>query len=762
MNQSIKILYVESNEQDARNFQRELGKTSLKAVFFTVRSSSEASLMSDNQSFDIVFLDYHLPGENGLALLKVLRNKVVPVPVVVVTNYADPKIAVQMMQAGASDYIPKSLLNAVGLEQCVRNSLRYSELEQVRDQVELSLKSAEEKLSTIVSNTPVILFSVNPKGEFTFAKGRNLGVFMPEGADLVGESVFDVFDGYDEFIHQMKIALTGNEVTQSLKFGDMVYQISCTPRFNKRGRLEEIVGIAYDVTKRAEAEESLMKAKLLAEQTSKAKQDFIANMSHEIRTPMNAIVGFANLLQDTKLSDVQKDYLQTIQLSGDNLLNLINDILDFSKIEAGKLIIEKEPFVLGETLLSLERVLKGKSDEKKVKLNLQVDADVPSQLIGDANRLYQVLMNLVSNAIKFTDKGSVTVRVQKVSEQENKVKLKFTVTDTGIGIPADKFDAIFDGFSQVSSGTTRKYGGTGLGLAIVRRLIHLQKGTIKVTSELRKGSTFEFELKYALGVEKEVALPAAIISNIDAKIFAGKKILLAEDNRMNQKLIQNLLAPLSVQLTLVDNGQAAVDIMENSDFDLLLLDIQMPILDGFEVATHIRKEVNGINAEMPILAMTAHAFKEEKEACYKAGMNAHISKPIQKQELLKVMQDLLNLSNSSEADVLDLSYLKSLSEGNDAFVREMLTIFSEDIPQLMAQLKVSMDAEDLKRVGQLAHKYRSPLSLLKLTRLEEIMKTMEHKVGEKVQLEEMKKLFEQACSLTSMALESVQREIENH
>ena len=760
MNKSIKILYVESNEQDARNFQRELGKTVLDTIFFTVRSAADALLMIDNQVFDIVFLDYHLPGENGISLLKVLRSR--GISVVVVTNYADPKIAVDMMQTGASDYIPKSLLTAVGLEQCVRNSLRYSELERVRDKVESSLKSAEEKLSTIVSNTPVILFSVNPKGEFTFAKGRNLGVFMPEGADLVGESVFDVFDGYDEFIHQMKIALTGNEVTQSLKFGDMVYQISCTPRFNKRGRLDEIVGIAYDVTKRAEAEESLMKAKLLAEQTSKAKQDFIANMSHEIRTPMNAIVGFANLLQDTKLNDVQKDYLQTIKLSGDNLLSLINDILDFSKIEAGKLIIEKEPFVLSETLFSLERVLKGKSEEKKIKLDIRVADDVPTRLIGDANRLYQVLMNLVSNAIKFTDKGKVMVLVEKKEEHENKVKLKFTVSDTGIGIPADQFDAIFDSFSQVSSGTTRKYGGTGLGLAIVRRLIHLQKGTIKVKSELRKGSTFEFEIKYALGKEKHTVESTTLPKEIDAKVFAGKKILLAEDNRMNQKLIQNLLAPFSVQLTIVDNGQAALDILECDPFDLLLLDIQMPIRDGFEVAEHIRKELKGEMAKIPILAMTAHAFKEEKEACFSAGMNEHISKPIQKQELFEVMQRLLNSNSRAEGVVLDLSYLKSLSEGNNAFVREMLTIFSEDIPELMRQLKIAVDAEDWKRVGQLAHKYRSPLSLLRLHRLEEIMTTMEYMDGEKIQIEEMKMLFKEAQCLTAMALESVQREIENH
>jgi signal transduction histidine kinase/DNA-binding response OmpR family regulator len=760
MEQLIKILYVEDNEYDARNFQRELEKSSLSTTLLTVNTIAEALNYAEKKEFDIVFLDYHLPGENGLSLLKTIRNKGFSIPVVIITNYADPQVAVEMMQSGASDYIPKSLLNTEGIEQCIRNSIRYSELEQVRKSVESSLKSAEEKLSTIISHTPVILFSVHPNGELTFAKGRNLGSIMPGGDELVGESVFEIFEGHDEFIGQIKIALAGNEVTQSIKFGNTVYQISCTPRMNSSGSLEEIVGIAYDVTKRAEAEESLLKAKLLAEQTSKAKQDFIANMSHEIRTPMNAIVGFTNLLEETVLDEVQRDYVKTIQLSGESLLNLINDILDFSKIEAGKLFIEKEEFVLRDTISSVERVLKGKADEKKLNLIIKVDPEVPVSLLGDPNRLYQVLMNLMSNAIKFTDKGKVSVEVKKMAEKSNKVKLKFIVADTGIGIPKNDYESIFESFSQISSGTTRKYGGTGLGLAIVKRLVELQKGSIKVNSELRQGSTFEFDLEYVIGKGKLDKLEKAFVEALDLSVLKGKKVILAEDNRMNQKLIENILASLEMDLKIASNGKEVLELLQKEAADILLLDIQMPIMDGFEVVDHIRKKIQGPITNIPIIAMTAHAFKEEKEACLKAGMNNHIAKPIQKEELLRVMYNLLiGHVEKTVQPMIDISYLKSLSEGNDEFVTEMLNIFAEDTPVLMQQMKVAVDKEDWKKVSQLAHKYRSPLALLGIKSIEEIMNSIEYNAKEKTNLSELPKMFSEAEVLTSDALEYINKEL---
>ena len=267
MQQVIKLLYIEVNENDARNFHREIEKSSLKIALTIVPDVEEMYVEVKKRAFDIVFSDYHLPNQNGLSFLRNLRSKDIYIPVVFITDYADPQIAVEMMQSGASDFIPKSLLNSDGIEQCIRNSIRYSELESQRKNVELHLKSAEDKLSTVISYTPIIIFSFDKFGEITLAKGSNLGF----SDDIIGESIFDVFEGKDEFTNQVKIALAGNEVTQSMHFGNAVYQITCTPRFDEHGELVEVIGIANDITKRAEAEDSLMKAKLLAEQTSKAR-----------------------------------------------------------------------------------------------------------------------------------------------------------------------------------------------------------------------------------------------------------------------------------------------------------------------------------------------------------------------------------------------------------------------------------------------------------------------------------------------------------
>lgn len=758
MQEVIKLLYIEVNENDARNFHREIEKSSLKVALTIVPDVEEMYLEVKKQSFNIIFSDYHLPGQNGLSFLRNLRSREINIPVVFITDYADPQIAVEMMQSGASDFIPKSLLNSDGIEQCVRNSIRYSELENQRKNAELHLKSAEDKLSTVISFTPIIIFSFDKNGEITLAKGTNLGF----SDDIIGESIFDVFEGKKEFTNQAKIALAGNEVTQSMNFGNLVYQITCTPRFDEHGELVEVIGIANDITKRAEAEDSLMKAKILAEQTSKAKQDFIANMSHEIRTPMNAIVGFTGLLEETNLNDVQKDYVHTIKVSGENLLNLINDILDFSKIEAGKLFIEKESFVLHNVLDAIERVLKGKASEKSLDFFIEVAPNVPRYIIGDSNRLYQVLMNLVGNAIKFTDKGFVKIKVEKSWEKEDRFRLKFFVIDSGIGIPKNKLDYIFESFNQVSSGATRKYGGTGLGLSIVKKLVELQKGTVKASSKVGEGSVFEFEIKYKLDLTQQPEKEGEVV-NIDFNLLEGKTILLAEDNRMNQKFIINIFEKTPAKLFVASDGEEAIQMMKEKDFDILLLDIQMPNKDGFEVIKELRNTFSSPKKNIPVIAMTAHAFKEERDACIAAGMNEHIAKPIHKDDLFALIYEYLfgkKISNAASPSMLDVNYLKNISEGNDEFVKEMLGIFYEDTPPLIKKLQEAVQEHDYKRIMQLAHKYRSPLALLGLKELEESMKLIEYKAKQENDIEIIREEVNKSVVLTEKVLSEVKFKLE--
>ena len=762
MDKVIKLLYVEVNEKDAINFHREVDKSVLKIALTIVPDVDEMYDQIEKKNFDIIFSDYYLPNETGLTLLRNLRNKNIQTPVIFITDYADPQIAVEMMQSGASDLISKSLLNSDGIEQCIRNSIRYSELENKRKKAETHLKSAEDKLSTLLSYTPIIIFSFDKYGEIKLAKGSALGF----NDDIIGESIFDVFEGKEEFTNQVRIALAGNEMTQSMRFGNSVYQITCTPRFDDKGEIDEVIGIANDITKRAEAEESLMKAKILAEQTSKAKQDFIANMSHEIRTPMNAIVGFTSLLEETKLNEIQKDYVHTIKISGENLLALINDILDFSKIEAGKLFIEKESFTLHQVLDSIERVLKGKANEKALNFSIEVAPDVPEYMIGDSNRLYQVLMNLVGNAIKFTEKGFVKIKVIKTWTKEDRFRLRFFVIDTGIGIPKDKLNFIFDSFNQVSSGSTRKYGGTGLGLAIVKKLVELQKGTVKASSVIGEGSVFEFEIKYRLdplqGIQNNIS-----VSNFSMDALKGKNVLLAEDNRMNQKFVKNIFEKTELNLWIASDGEEAINMLKERDFDILLLDIQMPNKDGFEVIKELRNNFEGRKKNLPVIAMTAHAFKEERDACIAAGMNDHIAKPINKDDLFMLIHQQLiggvkeggamNLPSEKSNSILDLNFIKNMSEGNDEFVAEMLTIFLEDTPPLIQNLKEAIEHREWKKIYQLSHKYRSPLAILGLKELEESMKLIE--ASAKLEGEDSIKVISEEFSKSLKATEKVLEEI---
>jgi len=365
------------------------------------------------------------------------------------------------------------------------------------------------------------------------------------------------------------------------------------------------------------------------------KENFLANMSHEIRTPLNAILGFTNILQKTKLENEQKDYVDIIQRSGDNLLSIVNDILDLSKIEAGMLRIEEAPFRVSDIISTVETMLSPRAEEKNLKLFVNLDADVPEIVSGDAVRLTQILVNLVSNSIKFTEDGGVYLRVTMLKKENNTAKLEFLVRDTGIGIPAEKQLTIFDRFEQAEAETTRRFGGTGLGLSIVKNLVELQKGTITLFSNPGHGSSFTVELSFNIcdgeRTVREIKRHVAISDNNKSRV----RILIAEDNSMNQRLIRHLLKSRGYNFDLVFNGVQAVESLKKQSYDMVLMDIQMPEMDGYSATRQIREE---LKLNIPVIAMTAHAMSGEKEKCIKSGMNDYISKPINEEILFDIIQ----------------------------------------------------------------------------------------------------------------------------
>jgi len=379
-----------------------------------------------------------------------------------------------------------------------------------------------------------------------------------------------------------------------------------------------------------------------AEYSEKVKEQFLANMSHEIRTPMNAILGMTRLLLEKEPRTDQLKYLNSIKHASDNLLVIINDILDLSKIEAGKINLESIPFDIRNEIKSVFETMKVNADDKNLELKTDIENSIPKTIIGDPYRLSQILLNLTGNAIKFTEKGSVTIKTTS-EKQGEKVLLTFSVIDTGIGIAKDKLDYIFDMFTQETSSTTRKFGGTGLGLAICKKLIELQGGAISVDSEAGKGSVFSFTLPFAIGKDVVDENPKAEHKQQVVAKMKNLRILLAEDNEFNQMVAVDTLesAIEGAQVTVAANGKIAVDMLKNNTFDIVLMDIQMPEMDGHEATKTIRSSSDPRINSMPIIAMTASVIKAEVDKCFESGMNEFVGKPFSVDELLEKMSKII-------------------------------------------------------------------------------------------------------------------------
>jgi CheY-like chemotaxis protein/nitrogen-specific signal transduction histidine kinase len=408
-----------------------------------------------------------------------------------------------------------------------------------------------------------------------------------------------------------------------------------------------VLGVSNDISMHKNAEHTLLRAREAAEAASRAKSEFLANMSHEIRTPLNGIIGMSDLCLDTALSGEQREYLETVKISADGLLNIINDILDFSKIEAGKIDLDITDIDLRETLDSALKIVSFRALEKGLDLSCDVAPDVPRWFRADGTRLRQVVLNLVGNAIKFTEIGRVGVSAHVVSRQEDLCTLQVTVSDTGIGIPPDRQAAIFSPFEQADASTTRRYGGTGLGLTISRRLVEMMQGRMWLESEPNVGSRFHFTVSLQ-AVEKHGSQCATHDALETTRCVARSSldILVAEDNPVNQTLITRLLAKRGHQVTVVSDGNAAVAAFDRGRFDLVLMDIQMPGLDGFQATAEIRRRQGNAAERAPIVALTAHAMSGDRERCLAAGMDNYLTKPISPREL----DEMLNIYGARAAE----------------------------------------------------------------------------------------------------------------
>ncbi|OPX22954.1 MAG: hypothetical protein B1H02_05515 [Candidatus Latescibacteria bacterium 4484_107] len=746
-----------------------------------------------------------------------------------------------------------------------------------RKQAEEELRTSEERFKHLVLSTSDWVWETDTNGDFSYCskKVRDILGYVPE--EIIGKTSLDLMPEDEaekigkilEEIKKKKQPIKDLENWNVHKDGHRVCLLTNgIPILDDKGNWKGYRGVDKDITERKQAEAEMLKAKEAAEAANQAKSDFLANMSHEIRTPMNGVIGMTDLLLDTELDDEQRDYAETVKSSADALLTVINDILDFSKIEAGKLEMENTDFDLQVLMEDMTATLAQRAHEKGLEIFCSVDPDVPAVLCGDSGRLRQILMNLTGNAIKFTEKGEVVIRAELNAKTDTHATVRFSVTDTGIGIPKDRQAAIFQSFTQVDGSTTRKFGGTGLGLTISKQLAEMMGGEIGLESKEGKGSTFWFTAVLEKGDEEVSSAPTMIPADIrnlrvlvvddnatnrtifrtqlaswgcrpaeagdgysalkilreakdsgdpfplaildmqmpgmdgaalgqaiksnpvlsdtvlvlmssigdsaDAQqckaigffamltkpvrqsrlynvlmeaMSAGApaevevpestpesettptiesgangrpRILLAEDNAINQKLAILLLEKKGWRVAAASDGKEALQALESESFDLILMDVQMPIMGGFEATEAIRKKENGTGAHIPIVAMTANAMKGEREKCLEAGMDDYVAKPINAKELYATIERMMDgrpqppaglepaggSDNPREVARLDLSTVIDAVDGDKELLKELAESFVEDSTGQLEELRESLELGDAEQIGRKAHRLK--------------------------------------------------------
>ena len=628
------------------------------------------------------------------------------------------------------------------------------------EELSYAAKLASQYSLSLIEASRDPLVTINTNGKITDMNEALVNITGMTRNELTDSDFFDYFteqqkarEVYQEVFEKGSVA--DSPLTLRHKEGkltDVLFNGSVYK--DDKGNVVGVVIVARDVTEQKRIASELIEARIfaelateiaeeakinaesatiIAENAVKAKQQFLSNMSHEIRTPMNAIIGFTKVVLKTELTTKQKEYLNAIKMSGDALIVLINDILDLAKVDAGKMTFEKRPFKMKSSIAAMLHLFETKIQEKNLKLIKEYDNKIPDVLVGDPIRLHQIILNLVSNAVKFTSKGKIIVSVHLLHEDKDKVIIEFAVTDTGIGIPKEKTGKIFENFQQASSGTSRLYGGTGLGLAIVKQLVEPQGGSIRVRSTVNEGSTFSFTLSFQK-TNAEAELENEIME-LDTEI-KNIKVLVVEDIPLNQLLMKTLLDDFGFARDIAENGKIAIEKLKENDYDIILMDLQMPEMNGFEATEYIR---NTMKSKIPIIALTADVTTVDLAKCKAVGMNDYIAKPIderllyskivgilKKPKLAKLTAKLNENLEDKKIKCIDLVYLNQRTKSNPKLMMEMISLYLDQTPPLINTIKQSLEEKNWDLLGAAAHKMIPSFSIMGIsTNFENIAKNIQ-------------------------------------
>ncbi|PQJ09817.1 hypothetical protein CJD36_018000 [Flavipsychrobacter stenotrophus] len=599
-----------------------------------------------------------------------------------------------------------------------------------------ALEESEAMYRNLIEESAQMLFTADTQGRFTFVSSRLKKTIGYSNRDLLGKLFASIYDG--EW-RKKAIAFYNKQLLDKIEETTFLFPIII--RTGERLWIEQVATLItknnniigyrfalYDITERLKTQEAMQEAARLATEAKDMQQTFLGKMSHEIRTPMNGVVGMVNLLNTTQLTPEQQEFVDGIKESSVNMIRIINDILDVTKIQSGKLIFEETDFALKNLVNGVIFALKAGADKKGIQLISQIDSQVPDLLVADPVRLNQVLLNLADNALKFTEKGSISIQVRIKENRPDGMNLEFIVADTGIGIPENKVQAIFESFTQAESDTTRKYGGTGLGLTIAKQLIEQQGGEIKVISREGKGTTFTFTFNFKLAKSAEF-LENAKPKEVVLHSLEGYHILLVEDNVMNQRVAKYTIEKWGAKMSIADRGAKAVDMVAQNNYDLILMDIQMPEMNGVQTASKIRKE---LKCNTPIMAMTASVMQGERENCVKVGMNDYISKPFNPAELNQKIWDLLpKKEHIVEKKITNINYLRNAVGGDLSAIKEILEIYLSKTPPLLDALENEMAVNKTDNIESIVHNLKNSVGIIGADALFHLLDTIEANLHKK-------------------------------
>ena len=651
------------------------------------------------------------------------------------------------------------------------------------------LQEQEQFFQQVIDASPNLKFVVNKSGRFLLVNQAMADFYNIEKAAFYQQHYTQIIPSQQEadtllqtdreVIHRRQEIVQEDSFTR--KDGELRWFQTTRKPFVVKGETCVLV-VCVDVTERKKDLEELLRAK-------QAKEQFLANMSHEIRTPINGISGMLNLLSDTPNSEKQRKYINSIREATNYLRVIINDILDLSAIESGKLRFEKIGFKVNHQIQAVLSTFELQAQEKGIRLVEDINPATSRVVLGDPVRLNQILMNLVGNALKFTYSGQINVSTRLLKEDQKTCEIEFAVADTGIGIAPDKLEQIFDSFKQADSTVTRRFGGTGLGLTISKQLTKMQGGEITVSSEEGKGSTFCFRILYETGtpadlVVKQGAGPSDLESH--KVLLQDKKVLLVEDNDINRIYAKNIIAKCGCKLDVAENGLIALEKIRKNEYDIVLMDVQMPVMDGLEACRSVRTQFTAPKSNIPIVALTANAIKGDEEKCLETGMNAYISKPFEPNDLYEVMIKVLalgdgdttnleveNTTNSTTegsktattatSEQVDLSYIYEVCDGDPAFLTEMVSTFLRDTPELLQMLENHLSKEEWKQAARIAHKIKPSMQFVGLNGCMEALKELEQIASGKTEaMDRLPELYQQVAVTIQQNIPLLQEYLEQN